>query len=88
MKILITGGCGYIGSLLTQKLLNYGYDVTVFDIQWFGNYLQQHKKLKIIKDDIRNIRKDILKIMSDNHLANIANDPGVELNQALFRKLM
>ena len=61
MKILITGGCGYIGSLLTQKLLNYGYDVTVFDIQWFGNYLQQHKKLKIIKDDIRNIRKYSLK---------------------------
>ena len=84
MKILITGGCGYIGSLLTQKLLNYGYDVTVFDIQWFGNYLQQHKKLKIIKDDIRNIRKYSLKNYDTIiHLANIANDPGVELNQTL-----
>ena len=45
MKIFLTGGCGYIGSLLTKKLLNEGYDVTVFDIQWFGNYLKKHPKL-------------------------------------------
>ena len=38
MKILITGGCGYIGSVLTNKLLNNGYDVIVYDTQWFGNY--------------------------------------------------
>tara|TARA_E500000178_G_scaffold267616_1_gene265124 strand:+ start:1499 stop:2437 length:939 start_codon:yes stop_codon:yes gene_type:complete len=84
MKILITGGCGYIGSVLTNKLLNNGYDVIVYDTQWFGNYLKKNKKLKIIKDDIRNIRKYNLKnINTIIHLANIANDPGVELNQTL-----
>ena len=84
MKILITGGCGFIGSILTKELLDYGYEVTVFDIQWFGNYLKKHKKLKIIKDDIRNIRKYSLKNYNTIiHLANIANDPGVELNQTL-----
>ena len=84
MKILITGGCGYIGSVLTNKLLNNGYDVIVYDTQWFGNYLKKNKKLKIIKYDIRNIRKYNLKnINTVIHLANIANDPGVELNQVL-----
>jgi len=84
MKIFITGGCGYIGSVLTQKLLDNGYEVTVLDIQWFGNYLKKHKKLKIIKDDIRNIRNYSLKNYNTViHLANIANDPGVELNQTL-----
>jgi nucleoside-diphosphate-sugar epimerase len=84
MKILLTGGCGFIGSILTEKLLKNGYDVTVYDTQWFGNYLKKHKKLKFIKDDIRNIRKYNLKNYNAIiHLANIANDPGVELNQAL-----
>ena len=84
MKILLTGGCGFIGSILTEKLLKNGYDVTVYDTQWFGNYLKKHRKLKFIKDDIRNIRKYNLKNYNAIiHLANIANDPGVELNQAL-----
>ena len=84
MHILVTGGCGYIGSILTNKLLSYGYDVTVYDIQWFGNYLKKNKNLKLIKDDIRNIQKyDLSKYETIIHLANIPNDPGVELNQTL-----
>ena len=52
-NILITGGGGYIGTNLTKKLLNEGYNVTVIDTFWFGNYLQKHKNLKILKKDIR-----------------------------------
>ena len=48
-NILITGGGGYIGTNLTKELLNEGYNVTVLDTFWFGNYLEKHKKLKIIK---------------------------------------
>ncbi len=84
MKIFVTGGCGYIGSILTEKLLSEGHDVTVLDVQWFGNFLKNHKRLKIIKDDIRNIKRYSLKNFDTViHLANIANDPGVELNQTL-----
>ena len=37
-KILITGGAGYIGSMLTSKLVNLGYDVTVIDLlKYSGN---------------------------------------------------
>lgn len=84
MKILITGGCGYVGTVLTQELLNDGHEITVIDTQWFGNHLNEHPKLKNIKGDIRNIDSINLKnIDTILHLANIANDPAVELNPTL-----
>ena len=55
MKILLTGGCGYIGTNLTEALLDLGHHVTVVDIMWFGNYLNTHKNLDIIQSDIRDI---------------------------------
>ena len=84
MKILITGGCGYVGTVLTEKLLRKGMNVTVVDTQWFGNYLTEHKNLLNIKEDIRNIDSDFLKSFNVViHLANIANDPSVDLNPTL-----
>ena len=84
MKILLTGGCGYIGTNLTEALLDLGHRVTVVDIMWFGNYLKPHKNLDITQADIR----DIEKIPMDGvdtviHLANIANDPTGDLNARL-----
>ena len=84
MKILLTGGCGYIGTNLTEALLDLGHHVTVVDIMWFGNYLKPHKNLDITQADIR----DIDKIPMDGvdtviHLANIANDPTGDLNARL-----
>jgi len=84
LDILLTGGCGYIGSVLVSKLLNEGHHVTVVDIMWFGNFLHDHKNLKIIQQDIRNI--DELCISDVDvviHLANIANDPCGDLNPKL-----
>ena len=84
MHILITGGCGYTGTLLTNDLINLGHKVTVVDIQWFGNYLVPRKNLKIEKIDIRNHEKIPLQgVDTVVHLANIANDPSVELNARL-----
>ncbi|MCX7712453.1 MAG: SDR family oxidoreductase [Chthoniobacterales bacterium] len=82
--ILVTGGCGYVGTPLTKSLLEAGYSVTVYDIQWFGNYLEHHSNLKVIKGDIR----DVNKIPMDGidvviHLANIANDPCSEIDSKL-----
>jgi len=84
MKILLTGGCGYIGTNLTNTLLDSGHQVTVVDIMWFGNYLNSHKNLTVIQADIR----DIDKVLMDGvdtviHLANIANDPTGDLNSKL-----
>ena len=81
MHILVTGGCGYTGTLLTNDLVDLGYKVTVVDTQWFGNYLIPNDNLKIIKLDIRDQDKVPLKEVDVVvHLANIANDPSVELN--------
>ena len=84
MKILITGGCGYKGSVLIPKLLQDGHQIVSIDNQWFGNNLPNHPNLENIKLDIR----DVENIPLDNvevviHLANIANDPAVELNPSL-----
>ena len=84
MKVLVLGGCGYVGTTLTRTLLEEGHSVTVVDIMWFGNYLSAHKNLRVIKEDIRNSEK----IPMDNidviiHLANVANDPCGELNSKL-----
>ncbi|MDC3336111.1 SDR family oxidoreductase [Opitutales bacterium] len=84
MNILVTGGCGYVGTVLTNSLLAFGHSITVIDTQWFGNHLQSHDNLRIIEQDIRNVEEipfDGVEVVI--HLANIANDPGVELNQTL-----
>lgn len=84
MNILITGGCGYTGTLLTRDLIELGHNITVVDTQWFGNYLTPQKNLKILKLDVRDYSKIPLeKIDTVIHLANIANDPSVELNSKL-----
>mgnify|MGYP003981894945 FL=1 len=84
MKILITGGCGYKGHVLIPKLLNEGHEIIAFDIQWFGNFLESHSNLKIIKGDVRNIDDIPLEgIECVIHLASIANDPCGDLNPKL-----
>ena len=60
MSVLITGGCGYTGTILTSVLLKKGFKVKVVDNQWFGNYLPKHRNLVNIKGDIRNIKFDSL----------------------------
>lgn len=82
MNILITGGCGFKGTELAEQLSK-KHNVSVIDTQWFGNY-HTNPNIKIIKDDIRNISLDHLRsIETVVHLANIANDPGVDLNPIL-----
>ena len=84
MKILVTGGCGYKGHVLIPKLLNEGHKVVAFDIQWFGNFLDQHPNLIIVKGDVRNIEEVPLdEIDCIIHLASIANDPCGDLNPKL-----
>lgn len=84
MKILVTGACGYKGHVLIPKLLARDYEVTAFDLQWFGNYLMPHKNLVVIKGDVREI--DTIPLDGVDciiHLSSIANDPCGDLNPQL-----
>ena len=84
MKIFVTGGCGYKGHVLIPKLLSRGYEVTAFDIQWFGNYLTPHPNLTVIKGDVRDIESiPLAGIDCIIHLSSIANDPCGDLNPQL-----
>jgi len=84
MKILVTGGCGYKGHVLIPKLLSEGHEVVSFDIQWFGNFLESHVNLSVIKGDVRNIDEIPLDgVDCIIHLASIANDPCGDLNPKL-----
>ena len=70
--------------MLVPKLLARGYEVTVFDIQWFGNYLVPHKNLLVVKGDVRDI--DSIPLAGVDciiHLSSIANDPCGDLDPKL-----
>ena len=91
MKVLITGGAGYVGSLLTPRLLEKNFKVTVLDLMIYGDdVLGEHKNLKKVKGDIRNINL-LKKIIPGHdailHLACISNDPSFELNPSLGRSI-
>ena len=61
MKIFISGGSGYTGTILVKKLLENNHKVISFDTQWFGNHLKKHKNLKrsLKKVDAENKLNDI-----------------------------
>jgi len=83
-KILVTGGCGYKGSVLVPKLLNKNFHVVVLDIQWFGNYLEPHPNLEVLNQDVRDIDQINLNgIDIIIHLSSVANDPCGDLNPKL-----
>ena len=84
MKFLVTGGCGYKGHVLVPKLLKRGYQVTVLDTIWFGNYLEPHPRLTVIKGDVRDIDAiDLGGVDGIIHLSSIANDPCGDLDPKL-----
>ncbi len=82
MNVLVTGGCGYVGTKLTQAILDRtDHNVTVIDTQWFGNHLTPSPRLTVRAADIRTIDEfDLSSFDTIFHLANIANDPSVDLN--------
>ena len=87
-KILITGGAGYIGSMLTSKLVNIGYDVTVIDLLKYTanslNHLHLFKNFKLIVGDVRNktlIKKEIKKNEFIIPLAALVGAPLCEKNK-------
>jgi len=86
MKILVTGGAGYCGSVLVPQLLDLGYQVTVFDMLYYGNHLPTHLNLNVIQGDIRDTAKFAEAVKGHDtvlSLACISNDASFELDEHL-----
>ncbi len=84
MRVLVTGACGYKGSVLVPKLLTEGHEVVALDIQWFGNFLPEHDKLSVLKHDVRDTSSiDLADLDAIIHLASVANDPCGDLDPKL-----
>ena len=84
-KVLVTGGCGYVGSVLVPKLAN-EFEVVVLDSMRFGNYLPSVPNIRIVEGDIRDnqLIHSVLSGCTDViHLAAIANDPCCDLNPTI-----
>lgn len=87
-NILVTGGAGYVGSLLVPQLLDAGYRVSVYDILYFGDnfFPKGNPDLTVIKGDIRDTAKlaQTLKgVDAMISLACISNDASFELDEKL-----
>jgi nucleoside-diphosphate-sugar epimerase len=84
VNILVTGGCGYKGTVLVPKLLARGHRVVALDTMWFGNFLQSHPQLKVVGGDVRNPEEVPLDgIDAVIHLSSVANDPCGDLDPKL-----
>jgi nucleoside-diphosphate-sugar epimerase len=82
--VLVSGGGGYIGSVLTEMLLNAGHRVHVLDRFFFGRdaiaSLDHSDRLKLLQEDVRYAGKDVfdgVDVVMD--LAGISNDPASDL---------
>jgi nucleoside-diphosphate-sugar epimerase len=87
-NILVTGGAGYVGSLLVPQLLDLGYRVTVYDVMYFGDYFlpKDNPALRVIEGDIRDTAKLARACQGQDaviSLACISNDASFELDERL-----
>jgi nucleoside-diphosphate-sugar epimerase len=84
IRILVTGACGYKGSVLVPKLLAQGHSVVALDIMWFGNFLEPHPALEVRRADVRDTDEiDLRGIDAIVHLSSVANDPCGDLDPKL-----
>ncbi len=90
MKVLVTGNNGYVGTVLTDVLIQKGYSVTGLDVNYFESCtlepVKQHSH-QVVKD-IREV--DINEVAGFDaivHLAGLSNDPMGELNPGLTEEI-
>jgi nucleoside-diphosphate-sugar epimerase len=94
MKILVTGGAGYLGSVLLPKLVLRGHTVRVLEVGYFGldHVRCLGSSVELIRGDLRKLGAGPLSDLLDDcdcviHLAAISNDPSAELHPDLTRDI-
>ncbi len=94
MKVLVTGGAGYIGSVVTRALLSVGHEVRVLDTLLYGGHgvsgLLSEDRFHFMKGDLRSaplVREALLGIEAVVHLAAIVGDPACSRQPHLAREV-
>jgi len=87
-RVFVTGGAGYVGSLLVPSLLDKGYQVTVYDVLYYGDSFlpKDNPGLAIIEGDIRDVAKLAAAVRGHDafiNLACISNDASFALDEHL-----
>ncbi len=92
--VFVTGGAGYVGSVLVPKLLAAGHRVKVLDLYFFGDdvlaSVKGHPRLEEIKADLRDravLERSLPGCDAVIHLACISNDPSFELDPNLGKSI-
>lgn len=90
--VLVTGGAGYIGSVLVPKLLSDGHHVRVVDRLYFGPdtldgiSASDKTRLQVVRDDVRTLSPEVFQgVETVIDLAGISNDPSCELHPSITR---
>ena len=83
MKVLVTGGAGFIGSHLAEKLLDLGHEVFVIDNLWTGKLdnikaIQNHQRFHLVVDTILNESVMNELIFKVDHVYHLAAAVGVK----------
>lgn len=93
-SVMVTGGAGYVGSVLVPRLLAQGHKVTVLDLFLYGHdvfdSVRGHPNLVQVVGDIRSpdaVAKAMTGCDTVIHLACISNDPSYELDPDLGRSI-
>lgn len=94
-RVLVTGGCGFIGSMLVPALLSRNYAVNVLDPAIYGNGLKQlqsspggpYRLLKGDTTDRAEVRKALRDCDTVIHLASISNDRCFDIDKDWCRKM-
>ncbi len=75
-RVLITGGAGYLGSVLAEVLLDKGYNVTVYDNLMYKQtsllHLCNEIRFKFIKGDVTNKKQLLPQIINNDIIIPIA----------------
>jgi nucleoside-diphosphate-sugar epimerase len=82
-RILVVGGAGYVGSVLTEELLQRGYAVRVLDRLLFGDAGLRglRDRIELVEADMRTVSGDVLDdIHAVVNVGGLSNDPSAEYN--------